>query len=184
MKIEKSLILETNRFLLRIASEEDFPFIFSATRFEGFNDGMLWEPPGSEEELIKPLINTLKAWEAGVAYGFTIVEKQTNQQLGKISIRQTKTDHVWNIGFWTHPESQRKGVMTESVAIILRFGFEMLGAIRIEAAYATWNKASEKVLHRNGMHFFKYKDKGFQKKGEWVAENFVAIDRGDWEPLS
>lgn len=88
---------------------------------------------------------------------------------------------IWNIGFWTHPESQRQGIMTESVHAILRFGFEELLATRIEACHAIWNKASEKVLERNGMKFVRYIPQGFKKKGQWIDENLLAINKEEWE---
>ena len=72
MKINKTLILETEDVILRIPSLEDIPDIFSATRYEGFNDGMLWDPPNNKEEMIKPYHNAIKAWEEGSAYSLRL----------------------------------------------------------------------------------------------------------------
>lgn len=178
--IPPSFTLQTERFRLRIPSADDFPHIFSATRFPGFNDGMLWEPPAHMDELRAPLERNHQAWRDGTGYGFTVEEKESRRFLGRISIRPTDHPAVWNVGFWTHPAFQRLGIMTEALAAILSFGFNTLMAQRIEADYATWNKASEKVLARNGLQFVGYKEKGYQKKGKWVAENSVAIDKVDW----
>jgi len=172
--------IETPRFLLRIPNETDIPFVFSATRFKGFNDGMVWEPPEKQADLVKPLHNNIKAWEAGKEYSFTITEKENNKPLGRISIRKTDQADRWNVGFWTHPESQKQGIMTEALKAILNFGFEELSAIEIEACHALWNKASEKVLQRNGMKFERYLAEGFQKNGEWVEENLLVINREQW----
>lgn len=180
-QIPQSYQIETPRFRLKAPSKEDFPYIFSATRYSGFNDGMLWEPPETEDELVKPLQNGLKAWENGEGYAFTVVEKETEQFLGRISIRKTEQQGRWNVGFWTHPESQGNGVMTETLKAVLHFGFEVLEAQKIEACYAIWNKASEKVLKRNSMKFERYIEKGFQKKGKWVEENVLVISREEWE---
>ena len=179
-KIPKSFTLETERFVLRIPNSSDIPHIYSATQYEGFNDGMLWEPPKDMEELVAPLKRHIKAWEKESAYCFTIVRRGTDQLVGRISIRPTSKTQVWNVGFWTHPEFQHQGIMTESLASVLGFGFEQLFAIRIEASYALWNKASEKVLKRNGMKFVEYIEQGFQKRGKWVEENLYAIDKEDW----
>ena len=179
--IPKTYTIRTKRFELRMPNLQDVPRIFSATRYTGFNDGMLWEPPESEEELIEPLNRNVKVWESGEGYSFTIVFKGTTELLGRISIRKTSKENVWDVGFWTHPASQSQGIMTESLAGVLKFGFAELSAIRIEACHAIWNKASEKVLKRNGMEFVEYIEKGFQKRGEWVDENKLAINREDWE---
>ena len=63
-------------------------------------------------------------------------------------------EQVWNVGFWTHPDSQSQGIMTEVLSGILKFGFEDLSAVRIEACHVIWNKASEKVLKKNGFEYF------------------------------
>lgn len=180
MNLPLSFTIETVNLKLRIPSKADIPSIFAATRKEGFNDGMAWEAPADESELIAPLHSTLKKWKEGNGIAFTIEHKESGAFLGRISIRKTKAATVWNIGFFTHPTHQGKGVMTEAVAAILRFGFTKLAAIRIEAEYAIWNKASEKVLQKNGMTFVKYIEKGLLKKGKWVAENRVAIDDEKW----
>jgi len=72
MKFPRTFEIQTRRCRLRAPSKEDIPFVFSATRFDGFNDGMLWDPPEKEEELEKPLEDGRKAWEDGQAYNFTI----------------------------------------------------------------------------------------------------------------
>jgi ribosomal-protein-alanine N-acetyltransferase len=180
INIDKSFEIETSRFVLRIPNKEDIPFVFSATRYPGFNDGMLWEAPENESELLEPLKRTIRKWEEAIEYTFTIVRKKQNELIGRISIRKTKEENVWETGFWTHPDSQNEGVMTEALAGILQFGFEQLKANKIQACHALWNKASEKVLKRNGMEFEKYLPHGFKKKGEWVAENLLSVGKEKW----
>lgn len=183
MKIGKNIILEIENIELRIPSLEDIPHIFSATRFKGFNDGMAWEAPSVDNELIEPYYKNIKSWEDGIGYSFTIEEKQTKIFFGRISIRKTKIENRWNIGFWTHPNYQNKGIMSKALKAILKFGFETLNADVIEAFYAIWNKGSEKVLKRNGMKFINYVEKGFKKNGMWVEENLVAIEKSEWDKL-
>ncbi|WP_017314992.1 GNAT family N-acetyltransferase [Mastigocladopsis repens] len=128
MRIPWIYRIKTERCILRCPCEQDIPYVFSATRFQGFNDGMLWEAPQSIEELHEPLQRNLQTWESGFAYTFTIECANTGTFLGRISIRKhDKVDHVWNLGFWTHPEHQRKGYMTEAALAIVEFGFTVLG---------------------------------------------------------
>ncbi len=142
---------------------------------------MLWEPPQSEQELYEPLQKNLQAWDSGLAYTFTIECANTGVFIGRISIRKNEARRVWNIGFWTHPEHQCKGYMTEAAKAILEFGFSVLGVERIEAYHALWNKGSEKVLTKIGMKFVDYIEQGFQKNGKWVEENLLAIEKEDWK---
>lgn len=181
MRIPKSFTIETERLLLRIPDADDIPFIFSATRYDGFNDGMLWEPPNTPDELIIPHENVIKTWEDNSAYDFTITDKIQNCSVGRISIRKELQQDTWNIGFWTHPEKQTRGYMTEATKAVINFGFEKLDANKIVACHALWNKKSERVLTKVGMTFSKYIEKGYQKKGQWMDENLLEINREDWK---
>jgi [ribosomal protein S5]-alanine N-acetyltransferase len=181
MIIPKSYIIETGRLLLRIASVDDIPFVYSATLYKGFNDGMLWDAPNNPEELVKPHENLTKVWEEGLSYSFSIINKANNFLVGRISIRKSLEDNTWTLGFWTHPEHQNQGYTSEATSAIIKFGFVTLGAEKIIACYALWNKASEKVLIKNNMIFSKQIGNGFQKNGEWVKENQLEIKRSDWK---
>lgn len=181
MKLSKSYIIETQRCRLRHVSLEDLPHVFSATRYQGFNDGMLWEPPTKEEELIEPYQHSIICWENGEAYTFTIESKESKNFIGRISIRKGEILGVWNIGFWTHPIYQGQGYMTECAQAILDFGFSKLKAEKIVAFHALWNKASERVLQKIGMTFIEYIPQGFMKKREWVAENRLEISHENWK---
>ncbi|GAB5554335.1 MAG: GNAT family N-acetyltransferase [Saprospiraceae bacterium] len=178
--IDPKLQLESQRLHLRQPSEVDVPHVFSATRFSGFNDGMLWEPPDHPDEILAVLPKTLQAWTEGSGFAFSIYQKSDDTFLGRISIRATPDSSVWNVGFWSHPAQQGKGVMTEALHTILQFGFQIIKAQSIEAEYATWNKASERVLSKNGFQFVEHIPKGFQKHGVWVPENKVVITKEDW----
>lgn len=159
---------------------DDIPHILSATRYAGFNDGMLWDPPVNEQELIAPYEANVKAWASDHAYCLTIEEKDSKEFIGRISIRP-KEGSTWDFGFWTHPEKQNRGYMTEAVSALMKFGFEKLEASEITACHAIWNKASEAVLKKVGMRFIEYVPKGFQKNGTWIDENLLGITRKAWE---
>lgn len=182
MNLSPNIVLKTKRCKLRIAKKEDIPFIFSATRYKGFNDGMLWNAPKTESELIKSYENSLTSWRNNKSYSFTICKRFNDEPLGRIIIG-LKSNQVWNIGFWLHPETQGKGYMNEAVEAILKLGFETLGAERIEAYHALWNMKSEKVLRRVGMKFIEHIPQGFMKKGKWIEENKLAINKEEWNQL-
>ncbi len=178
--IPKDFTIKTAKCLLRCASEDDIPHIFSATRVVGFNDGILWEAPTSIDELYKPLQDNLIAWKAGTAFVFTITILPSKLFIGRIGIRKSEQINVWDIGFWTHPDHQRQGYMTESAQAVMQFGFDRLEAIRIEAAHALWNKGSQRVLEKIGMKFITHIPQGFQKNGQWIEENKMGITKEEW----
>ena len=181
MSIPSSYTIYTQRLLLKQHAKEDLPFVFAATRYEGFNDGMMWEPPDRIEDMYPYLEQSHQAWEKGEGYGFSIWKKDEADFVGRVSIRKNDYDEGWNVGYFTHPEHQGNGYITEALEAIMDFGFDVLGASSIEAYYATWNKASGRVLEKVGMQLRSFVRQGFEKKGKWVAEFRVVITRDQWE---
>jgi ribosomal-protein-alanine N-acetyltransferase len=181
MEILKDHKIQTNRCLLRIVSKEDIPHVFSASRVKGFTDGMLWEPPERESELEEAFERSIKRWEMGTAYSFTIEDKLSKSFIGRISIRKEDTEeNLWDIGFWTHPVHQNKGYMSEVLPPVIDFGFAQLNAENVQACHAKWNKASQAVLENAGMKFVRSNPEGFKKRGQWVEENILSISKSDW----
>lgn len=179
MGFPDSFSIEKDSFRLRMGKEEDIPHIFSATKVKGFNDGMQWDSPACEEDLLPSIQHIQKVWREGTAFGFTIADKEKDVLMGKISIRPTAEEAVWNIGFWTHPDHQGKGLMTKAVKAVLEFGFKDLGARKIEACYVSWNEASRRVLEKNGFRHEAHIEKGMQKNGEWFSEERMVVEEGD-----
>ncbi len=177
MHLPDDFSLETPRCRLRQPNAADIPQVFSATRVQGFNDGMLWDPPATVEELQAPLMRSLQCWRNGEAFTFSIDRKQDAVFVGRISIRPTERTYTWNIGFWVHPRHQGDGLMTEAAQAVLNFGFTVLGAFAIEACYATWNIPSRRVLERIGMKEVGHIEQGYQKRGSWVPEYRMRIER-------
>jgi [ribosomal protein S5]-alanine N-acetyltransferase len=182
--ISQDLTIETARCRLRCSSVADLPAIFEATSVSKFHDGMESEPPGTIEDLYEPLKENALAWEEGRLYSFTIADLASDRLLGRIGIHRNKRMGVWNLGFWTHPEHQGRGYMTESVAAILTFGFDRLEAVQIEASYALWNKSSKRVMEKVGMRFVGYIPHAFQKRGRWIEANKMRITYKEWLALN
>lgn len=181
MKLPKTYTMDTRRCRLQFISKDDVPHIFSATRYDGFNDGMKWDPPKSEAALLAPFQSKVSAWESGDSYCFTIVENISAEFIGRIVVRREEEPGVWSIGFWTHPLSQNKGYMSEVLPKVIELVFSLLGALRVEASHALWNDSSKRVLERAGMQFISYQPHGFKKNGAWVEENLLAITKEAWQ---
>lgn len=165
--------IQTKRLKLRSRTIEDNSMIFSATRFHGFNDGLTWEPPETERELIPRVEQAKERWLKEESFTFIIEYEQ--QSIGMISISKKDTENTWTMGYFLHPKFQGNGFMTESVKAIIDFGFSTLKAEIIEAQCATWNTKSEKVLVASGMQLIEKVPRGFMKKGSWVMENKYQI---------
>jgi [ribosomal protein S5]-alanine N-acetyltransferase len=180
MKFSSDFTIETPRCILRYPSLTDIPFIFKAAKAPGFTDGMQWEPPLTEDELIPNYETNSKSWKEDQAYCFTITCKETRNFLGRIAIRKQHQQGIWDLGFFTHPDHYNKGLMKEVVKEVIRFGFEQLAATQIIADHALWNKASEAVLKSNHMKFLQHLPQGFMKHDKWVEENQLGITKQEW----
>ena len=87
--IDREFTIATAKYLLRIPRESDIPFVFSASRATGFNDGMQWDPPADMADLIEPFKRALLAWDAGSSYTFFITNLLDGDFLARIAVRQT-----------------------------------------------------------------------------------------------
>ena len=194
--ISESFQYKTERLLLRFPEESDIETTFSATRYKGFNDGMLWEKPESVEPLYEHHRSAVRAWRNNEFYAFSVDLIEPASFLGRIGVHPAKSKDTQNagikyiepgsaleIGFWMHPEHQGNGYMTEAVEAVLKICFNTLKAEKIEAFHACWNKASESVLRNNGFEFVEYIEQGFKKHGQWVDENKLSINREQFEKL-
>ena len=163
-------VLKTDRLRLRVVSLSDIHLVWSASRYEGFNDGMVWDPPLDKKEMIPVTSKNIKAWEEGVAFTFTIEIAESNTPVGRIDIRIESEPGVWSIGFWIHPEHQNSGYATEASKELMRFGFDDLRASKITIAHAVWNTSSKRVIEKLRFEFIRENPTGYLKAGEPVPE--------------
>lgn len=154
----------------------DIELVWSASRFEGFNDGMVWDPPSSKEELATNVQKNIDAWNEGISYVFTVELHKSRTPVGRMAIRQLNASSIWNIGFWIHPEYWGNGYATEAARAVLDFGFSILGATKITTAHAIWNSPSKRVIEKLGFKFMGENPCGFIKAGKPVAEYEYEIE--------
>lgn len=172
------LVLDTPRCILRAVSVDDIPFVWSATRVPGFNDGMRWDAPADLQELVHATRRNVEMWRAGRVFTFTIFLRETGYPIGRIAIRAEPRRHDWSIGFWIHPEQWGRGFAEEAARSIIEFGFSRLGAVIIRAAHAAWNARSRRVIEKLGMRFVREIPCGFEKNGKPVPELEYALVSG------
>jgi ribosomal-protein-alanine N-acetyltransferase len=177
VQIPFDLVLDAPRCTLRVVSEEDIPFVWSATRFPGFNDGMRWHAPADTDELVAVNRKDLEMWLAGRAFTFTIVLKATQSAVGRIAIRAEPRAGDWSMGYWIRPDSWGQGLAAEAGRAVVEFGFSHLGATMIRASHATWNLRSRRVIEKLGMRFIREIPCGFEKNGKPVPEFEYALER-------
>ncbi|WP_291389746.1 GNAT family protein [Devosia sp.] len=106
---------------------------------------------------------------AGTDYSFFIFTRAEGELVGGITlsnVRRRAAQFV-NLGYWMGQAFAGKGYMTEAVSLVVPYCFETLGLHRIHAAFLPDNRASRRVLEKNG-----FREEGF-------AEHYLQID-GKW----
>jgi len=75
------------------------------------------------------------------------------------------------IGFWLLCEHWNKGIMTEAMPIVCKYGFNKLGLHRIEAFVETPNESSKKLLMK-----FNFQHEGTMHDCEIKNGDFISLD--------
>lgn len=75
------------------------------------------------------------------------------EAVGSIGIHGIKMGHKASIGYWLGENYWGKGIMSKAVKEIVNYGFKELKLRRIFAYTFVFNKASMRVLEKNGFKF-------------------------------
>jgi [ribosomal protein S5]-alanine N-acetyltransferase len=95
-------------------------------------------------------------FESLKAVNFAILYKNNfgdvNRLVGIVSLKNIDSDNKKaNVGYWIGEQYWGNGLATESVALVINYAFSVLGLEEISAYVYSENKASIRVLERNGM---------------------------------
>jgi RimJ/RimL family protein N-acetyltransferase len=91
----------------------------------------------------------------GTSVHWAVVDPASDRLVGNIGIFDLRPGQQAEIGYWTHPDSRGRGVMTEACRLVVRHGFLPvedggLGLQRLQIFAAAGNVASQRVIERNG----------------------------------
>lgn len=85
------------------------------------------------------------------------------------------------VGYVLNPEYWGRGIVSEALERVIRFGFEELSLHRIEARFMEGNERSRHVMERAGMTFEGVLREGMLVKGKYVSVGICSILRTEWE---
>lgn len=90
-------------------------------------------------------------------------------------------DRIAEIGYELHPEFQKKGLMQEAIDAVLRYGFQTMELQTIEAYLLVANKASIRLLERNGFKFLKQvgDEEKFAEEADMQLVTY-SLNREEW----
>ena len=122
--------------------------------------------------------------ERGTMLRFCIFELGDEEEIaGLISLSHILArDPTWNarIGYSLAATKQGHGLMSESLGLIVRYAFDVLGLKRLLAGYMPRNARSAKVLERAGFVKEGYYREFLRIAGKWEDHVETSLINPDW----
>lgn len=96
---------------------------------------------------------------------------------GGIGLHKIEPRHKAELGYWLAEPYWGRGIMTEAVRQVVRFGFSQMRLVRICAKVFPWNRPSMRVLEKAGFKHEGILRKGARKGKRFIDEHVYAIVR-------
>jgi len=171
MKIEEiynSLpVLETERLILRLLTSNDLENIYEYGSDDRVSEYVSWNTHRSLSDTRAFLDHILEQYGNKEAIFWGLELKENNKLVGTINFVSLNTKHkVGEIGYILSRQYWAKGIMTEAVKEVIKFGFNEMELIRIQAKCFVENIGSEQVMKKVGMTYEGTIRKGMFVKGK------------------
>jgi [ribosomal protein S5]-alanine N-acetyltransferase len=150
--LEKAFpVLETDRLILREATEED-----ANDMYVYLSDQLVVKHMGiSACETPEEVLGEIEWYKSiyrngtGIRWGITL--KDSGKVIGSCGFLNRNSKHYRSeVGYELSREHWGKGIANEALERVLEFGFEQLGLERIEALIEPKNLSSQKLVERQG----------------------------------
>lgn len=173
--------LETERLILRKLSRFDAPAIYEIRndyQVTKYNIGDAY----TNLEQARVLINNIQSEFADrktIRWGITV--KPDDKVVGMVGFNYwDRQDHRTAIGFDLRQDKWRKGIMTEAVCEVIRFGFQNMKVNRIEADASIYNVGSITLLQKIGFIQEGIQREQYYEDGNYHDLALFALLKRDW----
>ncbi len=176
------MALKTERLILRPFTEDDAPDLYAASCDCRVGHSAGWEPHKNVEESLKIIRTVFSAPNS-----FAVAEKKTGRVIGSAAFNgghQTLLPGPDDdIGYALHPDYWGRGLMTEVVQELLRYGFEDLGLNAIWCGHFADNVRSRRVIEKCGF-IYRFTDQVWVRVlGKELNELHYALTEEEWMAL-
>ncbi len=174
--------LETERLTLRGMRVSDTEDMFAYAQHESVTRYLTWTPHPNLKHTKEYLTYVGQRYRTGDFFDWAVVCKEDGRMIGTCGFTSFDfTSDCAEIGYVLNPEYHGRGLATEAVREIIRFGFEDLKLHRIEAKFMKENTRSLKLMERVGMRFEGYAREAMKIKDEYRTIGRCAILQREWE---
>ena len=172
--------LRTQRLLLRKLTMSDAQDIFTYSSDPEVAKHVLWEAhqnPAESRGYIRYMLRKYRMGEPS-SWGIELVDE--NRIIGTIGFMWYNAENnSAEVGYSLSRAYWGKGIMTEALSAVVRYGFERLHLNRIEAQHEVDNPASGAVMRKVGMRREGTLRSRLYNKGKFVDVDLYAILRKD-----
>ena len=147
-------LIETDRLILRRMMVKDYEDMYLYARRSDVTKYLTWKSHTSPMYTKEYLEYIATKYSLGEFYDWAVIDKREQKMIGTCGF--TRFDFHSNsaeVGYVLNPEYWGKGYATEAVKAVVKFGFETIGVVRIEAKYMEGNAASRRVMEKVGMSY-------------------------------
>jgi RimJ/RimL family protein N-acetyltransferase len=146
--------IETERLVIRCYEPSDAAALKDAidSSLEHLQPWMPWaeSEPQTLEQKTELLRGFESQFEAGENFTYGIFARDESEVLGGTGLHPRIEPGGLEIGYWVRASATRQGFVTESTGALVRAGFEICGADRIEIRIEPGNEASFGVPRKLG----------------------------------
>lgn len=172
--------LETERLILRPLKMSDAWDMFVYAQDPEVSRHVLWETHRTIRDSRQFLRAAIRQYRHGRPGSFAIALKESGRMIGTIGFMWVNVDYrSAEVGYSLSRDYWNRGIMTEALRAVLRFGFDQLRLNRIEAQHEVDNPASGRVMAHVGMRYEGILRKRLKNKGKFVDVALYAILRDD-----
>ena len=176
--------LETKRLLLRKFEMSDVEDLYEYASDKRIDKFVPWSAHANKQETIDYITLKIQKYNEGALSSWAIVYKEENKVIGSIDFGKwdiksncAAIGYVVNCNYWN------RGIATEALREVIKFGFENMELHRIQMEHVKENIASEKVILKNGLKYEGLlRDAAFYK-GKYYDKKIYSILREEYKEI-
>ena len=163
--------IETKRFILRKFTENDIDDLYEYASDNEVTKFLSWDTYKSVDIAVDYIENILLKYSKNEIAPWGIEWKENSKLIGSIDfVYYDRKNFSAEIGYVLNKNYWNKGIMTEALNEIIKFGFDKMDLIRIETRLDPMNVASERVMQKNGLKY-----EGTLRKKEFLKNKFIDV---------
>ncbi len=144
-------VLQTENLILNRLTNDDIDDFFAMRSNIGSMQYIARPLAKTKQDAIEVIEKTNKIVDNNEGINWAIRYKNNSKLMGTIGFyRAMPENHRAEIGYQLHPDFHRKGIMSEAIKEVIKYGFDEMKLHSILAVIDPRNVASETLLQKNG----------------------------------